>query len=52
MSVTGADPRPYGLAPNRAVLQEALGSAVEQGILARMPSLESLFPENTHHLTA
>ena len=52
MSVTGADPLPYGLAPNRAVLQEALGSAVEQGILARMPSLESLFPENTHHLTA
>ena len=52
MAATGADPLPYGLAPNRAVLQEALGSAVEQGILARMPTLESLFPENTHHLTA
>lgn len=52
MEVTGADPLPYGLAPNRAVLQEALASAVEQGILARAPALEELFPENTHHLAA
>ncbi len=52
MAVTGDDPLPYGLAPNRAVLQEAFGSAVEQGILRRMPVLEELFPENTHRLTA
>ena len=52
MAVTGADPLPYGLAPNRAVLQEAFGSAVEQGILRRVPVLEELFPENTHRLTA
>jgi 4,5-dihydroxyphthalate decarboxylase len=52
MAITGADPLPYGIAPNRAVLQEALSSAVEQGILARAPSLEALFPENTHSLVA
>ena len=52
MQITGADPLPYGLAPNRAMIEEALGSAVEQGILKRRPALEELFPENTHHLTA
>ncbi len=52
MQITGADPLPYGLAPNRAMLDVALGSAVEQGILARRPALEELFPENTHHLVA
>ncbi len=52
MQITGADPLPYGLAPNRAMLEEALGSAVEQGILQRQPALEELFPENTHHLIA
>ena len=52
MDVTGIDPLPYGLAPNRAMLEEAMRSAAEQGILKRVPLLEELFPENTHHLTA
>ena len=52
MQITGADPLPYGLALNRAMIEEALGAAVEQGILKRRPALEELFPENTHHLTA
>jgi 4,5-dihydroxyphthalate decarboxylase len=52
MHLTGADPLPYGLAPNRAMLEEALASAVEQGILTRRPALEELFAPNTHHLTA
>lgn len=52
MQITGADPLPYGVAPNRAMLEVALGSAFEQGILNRRPALEELFPENTHHLTA
>ncbi len=52
MQITGADPLPYGVAPNRAMLEEALGSAFEQGILNRRPALEELFPENTHHLIA
>jgi 4,5-dihydroxyphthalate decarboxylase len=52
MQVTGADPLPYGVAPNRAMLDEALDSAVEQGILTRRPALEELFPENLLQLTA
>jgi 4,5-dihydroxyphthalate decarboxylase len=52
MDITGADPLPYGLAPNRRMLEEALSSAVEQGILERAPTLEALFPASTHHLTA
>lgn len=52
MDATGSDPLPYGLAANRAMLGEAMRSAVEQGILARVPSLEELFPESTHHLSA
>lgn len=52
MRITDADPLPYGLAPNRAMLEQALGSAVEQGVLTRRPALEELFAENTHHLTA
>lgn len=52
MQITGADPLPYGVAPNRAMLDLALGSAFEQGILNRRPALEELFPENTHHLAA
>lgn len=52
MQITGADPLPYGVAPNRAMLEAALGSAFEQGILNRRPALEELFPENTHHLIA
>ncbi len=50
MAITGADPLPYGLEPNRRMLNEAFQSAVEQGILAQQPRLEDLFPANTHHL--
>lgn len=52
MQITGADPLPYGLEPNRAMLTDALRSAVEQGILQRLPALEEIFPENTHNLSA
>lgn len=52
MDVTGRDPLPYGLAPNRAMLGEAMRSALEQGILTSVPRLEDLFPENTLDLTA
>ncbi len=52
MDITGADPLPYGLAPNRRMLEQALAAAVEQGILERAPTLEALFPAPTHHLTA
>jgi 4,5-dihydroxyphthalate decarboxylase len=52
MAVTGADPLPYGLAPNRRMLETALASAVEQGIIDRAPPLEALFAASTHALVA
>ena len=51
MDITG-DPLPYGIEPNRKVLEELIASAVDQGILAQRPSLESLFPRSTHALIA
>jgi 4,5-dihydroxyphthalate decarboxylase len=52
MDVTGADPLPYGIAPNRRMLETALASAVEQGIIDRAPALEELFAPSTHALVA
>ena len=52
MAVTGADPLPYGIDANRQALQDALAAAVEQGIVDRAPTLEELFPHNTHQLSA
>ncbi len=52
MDATGADPLPYGLAPNRRMLETALASAVEQGIIDRAPVLEELFAPSTHALVA
>ena len=52
MEVTGADPLPYGIAPNHRMLETALASAVEQGIIERAPTLEALFAPSTHALVA
>jgi 4,5-dihydroxyphthalate decarboxylase len=48
--ITGADPLPYGLAPNRAVLTELARAAVDQHILDRAPDLDALFAAGTHEL--
>jgi 4,5-dihydroxyphthalate decarboxylase len=41
--ITGADPLPYGLEPNRAVLEELIEHALRQRILRERPDLDSLF---------
>jgi 4,5-dihydroxyphthalate decarboxylase len=46
MAVTG-DPLPYGLEPNRRVLDELVSHALTQGIITRRPPLEELFPSST-----
>jgi 4,5-dihydroxyphthalate decarboxylase len=51
MEITGADPLPYGIAPNRAVIEELIAHATRQRILDRAPSVESLFAESTRDLT-
>jgi 4,5-dihydroxyphthalate decarboxylase len=47
MEITGGDPLPYGIEPNRATLGELASSAVEQGILSRAPDIEDLFARET-----
>lgn len=50
--ITGRDPLPYGLAPNRQMLDELIQAAVEQRIIASRVPVEELFARGTHELTA
>jgi 4,5-dihydroxyphthalate decarboxylase len=52
MGITGEDPLPYGIAPNRAMIDQLISHAVRQRILDRPPAVADLFPESTHDLTA
>jgi 4,5-dihydroxyphthalate decarboxylase len=49
MEITG-DPLPYGIAPNRKVLEELIGHAVTQGIISHRVPLEDLFVPGTRDL--
>jgi 4,5-dihydroxyphthalate decarboxylase len=44
MEITGKDPLPYGIEPNRGPLEELIASAKEQGIISRKFAVEELFP--------
>ena len=50
MEITGGDPLPYGIEPNRRTLEELISSAREQGILSRPPAIEDLFARGTRDL--
>jgi len=50
MEVTGRDPLPYGIAPNRHALEELIQFAFEQRIIPRPVTVEELFAPNTHAL--
>jgi 4,5-dihydroxyphthalate decarboxylase len=41
--LVGGDPLPYGVEPNRAMIEELLDHAVAQKILRRRPTVEELF---------
>jgi 4,5-dihydroxyphthalate decarboxylase len=41
--VTGGDPMPYGVEPNRGAIEELLDHALTQRILTRRPNLDELF---------
>ena len=47
MEITGRDPLPYGVAPNRQTLDEAVQAALEQGIIRRPVVPEALFARGT-----
>ena len=47
---TLSDPLPYGIAPNRKVIEELIGHALSQGIIAKLVSVDELFAPNTRGL--
>ena len=50
MEITG-DPLPYGIAPNRQVIEELIGHALKQGIITKPVTVEELFVPSTRGLT-
>ena len=52
LAETGEDPLPYGLEPNRAVLEQLLRAAAHQRILTRRTALEDVFAAETLGVTA
>ncbi len=51
MEIAG-DPLPYGIAPNRRVIEELIGHALKQGIITKPVKVEDLFAPGTLDLTA
>jgi ABC-type nitrate/sulfonate/bicarbonate transport system substrate-binding protein len=51
MAITG-DPLPYGIAPNRRVLDELIGHALAQQIITKPVEIEELFAPGTRDLVA
>jgi 4,5-dihydroxyphthalate decarboxylase len=51
MAIAG-DPLPYGIEPNRRVLDELIGHALAQRIITGRIDVEELFAPGTHELTA
>lgn len=52
VEITGADPLPYGIEPNRAMLETLASYAREQGIVPRSYACEELFAPQTLGLVA
>lgn len=48
MTVTGGDPLPYGIEPNRRVLEDLIQHTLTQGIITRPVSVDELFARGTH----
>jgi 4,5-dihydroxyphthalate decarboxylase len=51
MAITG-EPLPYGIAPNRKVIDELIGHALTQGIITKPVMADELFAPSTRRLTA
>jgi 4,5-dihydroxyphthalate decarboxylase len=50
--ITGSDPLPYGIAPNRAMIDQLVRYAVSQQIIDKPVTAEELFAPGTHDLVA
>jgi len=51
MEITG-DPLPYGIAPNRRVIEELIRHALTQGIITKPVTVDELFAPSTRGLVA
>jgi 4,5-dihydroxyphthalate decarboxylase len=51
MAITG-DPLPYGIAPNRKVIEELIGHALTQGIITKSVTADELFAPSTRKVVA
>jgi ABC-type nitrate/sulfonate/bicarbonate transport system substrate-binding protein len=51
MAISG-DPLPYGIAPNRKVIEELIGHALTQGIITKPVTADELFVPSTRGLVA
>jgi len=52
MEITGADPLPYGVEPNRPMIEAVMRYAAEQGIICRPFGVEELFAQGTRDRVA
>lgn len=52
MEITNNDPLPYGIEPNRPMIEKLLDHAARQRIITHRPAVEDLFAAGTHALTA
>lgn len=52
MEITGADPLPYGIDTNRAMIDQLVSHATRQGIIGERPDVRALFAAGTHDLVA
>jgi 4,5-dihydroxyphthalate decarboxylase len=50
MEITGVDPLPYGIEPNRRMIEAVIQYAEEQGIISRPLTMEELFARGTRGL--
>jgi 4,5-dihydroxyphthalate decarboxylase len=50
MAITGGDPLPYGIEPNRQALEELVRAALDQKIIDRPVAIEHLFAPSTRSL--
>lgn len=50
MEITGEDPLPYGIEPNRKTLDALIEAALNQHIISNRPVLEDLFASETREL--
>jgi 4,5-dihydroxyphthalate decarboxylase len=50
--ITGADPMPYGIASNQAMIDQLIRYAVDQKILDKPVAARDIFAAGTHDLTA